>query len=377
VTAPSSRRTAVLLAAAALAFFSGFYVLFLPIPGGPAPAHAPGRLGVALGAFGLASLLGRSVAGRLADRLGARPVLASGGALLAASAALASAPAPQLALASRVLLGLAYVAFSTGLGVLVARAVPPGGRVVALGWSGVPANVAVGLAPALIRMVAAWPAPLPPFMLAVVLGLASSAVAVFLPSAGSDEVARRGPFLAALPLGLLGPLALAGASGVVFAAFAQFSPHALGKEAGAAFAAYASGMVVARLAGVPLARRLSFGLPFAFVIAAAGLAALVTLPSRAAALVGPLLVAGGLAFQHPAVLALHVARRPLSRSGCATAGFYVGFDVGIGLGGAALGFALDGFGPGAVFALAAAAALAGAFLALRVDPAARARLAAR
>jgi predicted MFS family arabinose efflux permease len=348
VPIPARRGLAVLLATGALSFFCGFYVLFLPLA--PAAASRTGSA-AAVGAFGMASLLGRPVAGRLVDRLGPRIALACGGALLAASAVSPAAIA-------RAVLGLAYVAFSTGLGASVARAAPAGARVVALGWSGVPANAAMALAPALVGL---GTAALTPSALAAALGLSSSAVALALPRAAAQpDLARRAPGCGHVPASLL---ALAGASGVEFAAFAQLAPVALGTRTGAAFAAYGGAMIAARLCGVPLAAHGRAGLPGAFLAAASGLLALAVLPPGAAAVAAPLLVAAGLALQHPAILALHVAARPLSSVGTATAGFYVGFDLGIALGGAALSLALDGLGPRGAFLIAAGVAVTGALVA--------------
>jgi hypothetical protein len=43
---------------------------------------------------------------------------------------------------------------ATALGALVAGATPPGRRLVALAWSGVPANAAMALAPVLVHLAA-------------------------------------------------------------------------------------------------------------------------------------------------------------------------------------------------------------------------------
>jgi predicted MFS family arabinose efflux permease len=161
---------------------------------------------------------------------------------------------------------------------------------------------------------------------------------------------------------------LAGVCGVVFAAFTQLASSVLGRRAGLAFAAYGAGMILARLLVVPLARRIRSGIAWSFLVAAGGLAALAALPAPAAALAGPLLVAMGLAYQHPAVLALHVARYAPATRGRATATFYVGFDLGIGLGGSLLGIALGGLGPQVALGIASAGAAAGALVAVRVDP---------
>jgi MFS family permease len=369
VRPPSPRREGLLLGASALAFFTGFYAVFLPV----APRLANGGVedgghGLALGAFGLASLAGRPLAGRLADRVGSRPVLAAGGLLLVASGAAACAvPLEGAAAAARALQGLAYVAFSTALGALVAGATPPGRRLVALAWSGVPANAAIALAPALVHLAAPHAAAQELLAVAGPLGVGSSVLAALASPGPAREPGHR-PLPRAPSAGdLRGPFALAAASGAVFAAFTQLSPHALAGRAGIAFGVYAGGMILARLVGVRLVGPLRQVLPTSFLLAAAGLAALGALPAGAASLVGPVLVASGLGFQHPAILALHVDRRPPERHGRATATFYLGFDLGIGVGGALLGLALGGLGVREAFAIAAAVAIGAALLALRTE----------
>jgi MFS family permease len=378
---PPPRREGLLLGTSALAFYLGFYALFVPAAAQPGFAGAGGpTVSAALGAFGIAALLARPAAGRLSDRLGPGPVLLVGAGLLAAGGAAAWESRSRGAdAASRALQGLAYASFSTGLAARVAGAAAPAGRVVALAWSGLPANLAMGLAPTLVHASGARTVATAAGALAVVSG----ALAALLPAQGTRDPELPRPAMRGDGRGggqeLIGrdpfaPPALAATSGALFAAFTQFASHAVADRASSAFAAYAAGMVFMRLVGVPLARRLAFALPASFVAAAAGLALLVALPPRLA-VAAPLLIAAGLAFQHPAVLALHVAATAPSRRGRATGAFYLGFDLGLGAGGAALGVVLGRLGVRAVFALAAALACAGALVAARADLSAGARAA--
>src|SRR5262245_7216813 len=72
---------------ATVVFFAGFYALLVPLPRYLAEAGLPDwQIGLVLGAFGVASLVGRPVAGVAADRFGARAVMLVGSAALAAGA---------------------------------------------------------------------------------------------------------------------------------------------------------------------------------------------------------------------------------------------------------------------------------------------------
>src|SRR3954451_10594573 len=66
-----------------LIFFAGFYALLVPLPRYLADVGLPDwQIGLILGAFGVASVLGRPLAGIGVDRFGSRPVLLIGAASL-------------------------------------------------------------------------------------------------------------------------------------------------------------------------------------------------------------------------------------------------------------------------------------------------------
>jgi hypothetical protein len=90
----------------------------------------------------------------------------------------------------------------------------------------------------------------------------------------------------------------------------------------------------------------------ATLLAGAGLGlASVATPAVALGLAA-FLIAAGSGLSHPALLA-HAARLLPQAPGRATAGFYLGFDVGIGLGSWLLGGALQVAGLGGLYGLAA------------------------
>src|SRR5262245_33838105 len=74
--------------AATLIFFGGFYALLVPLPRYLAAIGLPDwQIGLVLGTFGVASLVGRPFAGVATDHWGARPVMLTGAAALLAGAA--------------------------------------------------------------------------------------------------------------------------------------------------------------------------------------------------------------------------------------------------------------------------------------------------
>src|SRR5258708_18087715 len=72
---------------ARVTFFAGFYALLVPLPRYMAAVGLPDwQIGMVLGAFGVASLFGRPVAGVATDRFGSRSVMLVGAASLALGA---------------------------------------------------------------------------------------------------------------------------------------------------------------------------------------------------------------------------------------------------------------------------------------------------
>src|SRR5213596_579824 len=72
---------------ATVTFFAGFYSLLVPLPRYLAAVGLPDwQIGFVLGAFGVASLVGRPLAGVASDRYGPRRVMLVGAASLAVGA---------------------------------------------------------------------------------------------------------------------------------------------------------------------------------------------------------------------------------------------------------------------------------------------------
>ncbi len=137
---------------ASLLFFGAFYTLLVPIPLYLEAIGLPDwQIGFVLGAFGVASLFGRPLAGAVNDSLGSRAVILFGTVALAAGAALMSfASSPALLFGLRILQAGGYVTFTTAATALVADLSPPARRGAALALFGVAANLAITLTPATV-----------------------------------------------------------------------------------------------------------------------------------------------------------------------------------------------------------------------------------
>jgi len=147
--------------------------------------------------------------------------------------------------------------------------------------------------------------------------------------------------------------------GVSFGALFAFLPLLAERRAlastGAAYAVYGVSIIATRILTGRLLDRPNRGrvLPPALIINAAGLAGLAVaadmpLLAGSAALMG---IGSGIC--HPALIAICVDRMPSAQRGRATAGFYLAFDLGIGLGSWLLGLVLDGVGLSGLYFAAA------------------------
>lgn len=365
-TAPSStipaRRSYWTAWAATLTFFAGFYALLTPLPRYLISAGLPeSHVGLVLGAFGIASLLGRPLAGSAADRWGARPVMLVGAATLLVGALGVLTTANVVALFGlRLLQAAGYVAFTTaGTGLIVAITAPSerGRRLAVFGAA---ANLAITLTPAAMSALLAI-APLSAgFVVAAGLALVAGLLAAFLPVI---PAAARGTGRGAwsIPQRLWAPMSAAALFGMGFAAFFQFAPILAERrgtiEAGWLYTLYGTSLILTRFGGGGLVDRWGIAptLTFTAALMAAGLA-IFSVATAPAWLGGATVLLAASGLFHPALIAHHAALLP-EEPGRASAVFYVGFDLGIGIGSWILGLTLERAGVAGLYAAAAIAAI--------------------
>jgi predicted MFS family arabinose efflux permease len=347
--------------AATLIFFAGFYALLTPLPRYLTAVGLPDwQVGLVLGAFGVASLLGRPLAGLATDRWGARPVMLAGAAsLLVGSVAVAATANVALLFGLRLLQAAGYVAFTTAGTGLVVLLTAPEERGRRLAVFGAAANVAITLTPAVVSALLAV-APLQAgFLAAAALAALAGALAWVLPAARPAAGARA---RLSFPRRLWAPMGAAALFGVGFAAFFQFVPILAERRAtldvGWLYTVYGAGLSLTRFGGGALVDRWGVARMVAVtaLLMAGGLALFAVAAAPALLVPATLLVAASGLF-HPALIAHHAALLP-DAPGQASAAFYVGFDLGIGLGSLILGAALEAAGVTGLYAAAAAFALA-------------------
>lgn len=370
VQSPAPRDYAIAWVAS-LVFFGAFYALLVPLPLYLTHIGLPDwQVGVILGAFGVTSLLSRPLAGIFADAWGRQRVMLVGAGALAAGAVGAGMTAlPLLLVGMRVLQATGYVAFTTAATALVSDVARPEQRGAALARFGVSVNIAMTAAPAAVSAGLAALTLRGALWLSGGLAALSGGLSLLLGrSRGTEEHRPPSRALLSVPAGLSIPMAAAGMFGVGYGAFLQFLPllterRGLG-SAGLAYTAYGVGIILTRML---TARLLDRGdrtqvLVPAFLLLAAGLTGFALAESRFLVYAAAVIFAAGSGVLHPALIAIHVESMPAGERGRATAVFYLGFDLGIGLGAWALSPVFQGFGLTGLYLLAAAWACGGTLL---------------
>jgi len=334
--------------AATLIFFAGFYTLLVPLPRYLALIGLPDwEIGLILGAFGVASLGWRAFAGVGVDRWGSRRIMLLGAAALVIGAVFVVFTAsPAVLFVLRLLQAAGYVAFTTAGTALIIELTPEHERAQRLAIFGAAANVAITTAPAAATALLAFLPLEYGFWLSGALALVGGVMAAMItaPPRAARPVRRlrdswRFPRRVWLPMGTA---ALFGAGFAAFFLFAPILSERRDVPPGLLYTVYGVGIIATRVVSgrwlnrAGTARLLLVAavlMAIGLVLAAVGLNALVLS-------IASLFVAVGGGLFHPVLIALHARLLP-EQPGQATAGFYLGFDLGIGLGSWLLGAILD------------------------------------
>ncbi|MDQ3248277.1 MAG: MFS transporter [Chloroflexota bacterium] len=365
--------------ATTLLFFVAFYTLIVPLPRYLAALGLPDwQIGLVLGGFGIAALLGRPWAGLASDRLSRRGVILTGTLLFVIGVlAVERTASPWLLLMARVLQALGYVAVTTAATARITDVTAPEVRGAAIAAFGIAANLAMTLTPAVVdvllrsNVIALQGA----FWLAALIALSSLLLAwQFNESKGQRRAAQseQGDTEIVswwvLPPAIVQPWIATALLGVGFGAWLQYLPlltERRGVEpSGILYAVYGIAIIITRILTGPLldGGRKRLLLMGGFGLLGAGLLIFAFTQSMATYIPATALVAAGGGILHPLLIMLHVERMPATMRGRAVATFYLSFDLGNGLGTWVLGFVLQWWGLTQLFALAALVAGVGVAL---------------
>lgn len=357
--------------ATSLIFFAAYYTLLVPFPLYLVAIGLPDwQIGLIMGAFVVASLIGRPLAGLAADRIGFQRVMLLGVVtLIIGVAGVNATTSPVVLFVLRILQTIGYIAFTTASNGLVVGLAPANERKSMLTRFGAAANVAMTLTPAAINFLLPWLQLRGALWVSAIFALIGGGLALQIryEEASPPPInTRRG--LTRPPRQLLLPMILAIVCGIGFGIFLQFLPLLTERRgdlaSGPIFAVYGASIVLTRLVS---ARWMDQGdqrtiLRIGYLLLGGGLLLFAfgqSWWSFALAAVG---IASGAGMQTGLLMNLHVEALPSSARGQAIAFYYLGFDVGIGGGALLLAPVLQLAGVGGLYAAAAGIMLLGALL---------------
>jgi MFS family permease len=362
---------------ASLLFFVAFYTLLIPLPLYLAAIPLPDwQIGVILGAFGVASLIGRPLAGLGADRLGYRQIMLGGTVtLLLGVLGMMATRNPVALFGLRLLQAAGYVAFTTASNALVVALTAPAARKSMLTRFGAAANVAMTLTPATINALLGWLTIHGALWVAGVFALISGGLAWGVKPVALPEQATSAPPAAEpqsgwrIPRDLVLPLILAVIGGCAFGAFLQFLPLLTERRgnlinSGWVFATYGASIALTRflIAGWIDRGDQRLILRMGYLLLATGLFLLASAQVWYLFVLGALVIAAGSGLQTGVLMTLHVEALPTTARARGIAFYYLGFDLGIGGGAWLLAPVLQQWGIGRLYTAAALLALVGAGL---------------
>lgn len=329
-------------------------------------------VGVVVGAFAISAVVGRPIAGRLADLHGRKPVVLAGLLLMAVSSALLLVPGGVAWLVfARLVVGVGDGWLFTAAVTWVIDLAPEDRRGQTIGlfgiavWGGLSIGTVIGqgVFSATSSYDAVW-------LVAAALPLAGAALAARLHDPHVPAPAASQPRFR-LPRPAIAPgLALALAN-IGFGTMAGFVVLLLDDRdiahSSTAFTVFAAAVVFTRLFAGRVPDR--FGAAptaaFAFTAEALGLAVLALAESYAVALAGALVMGCGFSLLFPALALAVVSKVDDRERGMALGAFTAFFDIGVGLGGPLAGAVAAASGYPEAFWMGAACAAAGGVIAAR------------
>ena len=343
---------------------TGFYLLLAVVPM-HASAHGADGLGAGLTTAVLmfASVAGELVTPRVAARVGYRRLLAGGLVLLGAPALLLSwATGLSAMLLVGVVRGLGFAIVVTATGALAANTLPPERRGEGLGVLGV-----VSMVPAVTALPAGvWVAERLGFPVAFLLGavvvLVVVPITLGLSPAAETSAAETGLVSLARRPGTVAPAVVFAVAAIAGGAVVSFLPGAVTGHGGLAAAALfvqALAATTTRYLGGRWSDRHGPHrlLVPGVLLVAAGMGACALTGSPSAVLAGMAAFGAGFGLVQTASLNLMLNAATPGQYGAVSAGWNVAYDLGWGIGSAAVGALVTSVGISLAFAATAAAAL--------------------
>jgi MFS family permease len=362
----------IALSLASLAYFTADGMLLPALPRFVQGTLGGGdvAVGVTFGAFSVAAVLLRPLAGLLGDRRGRRPLMIAGAGLVAASvAAYGLATTPTMLTTLRLVTGAGEAFFFVGMATTFADLAPPERRGEAMSLASLALYLGIGVGPLLAELTMHRRGIPTVWVVAAATALLAATLVARVPETRpvtprrDDATSRRLVHPAGLLPGLLLLASIVGMAG--FLAFVPLHVLDLGMSGSATTLSLFAAIVVGiRSAGARLPDRLGPGraIRAALTCSAVGLTVVGTWTVPLGLGVGTVLLAVGIALLTPSVFALAVADVPADERSQVMGTTTAFIDIAFGVGPITMGVVAAAFGRPAVFLVGALFALAGLVL---------------
>jgi len=363
---PLLGRSFTLVVAATFGVFAsfGFLIVALPLYTRDVLGASDAGVGLAMGVASLGAIVVGPPSGRLSDRLGRRPLVFAGAAVMAAGyVVLALEPPFGVVVPLRVVVGAAEAAFVVAVYTMAIDLAPPGrhGEAMSLVTVGSYAGLALGPPAAGVllgddRFALVW-------IVAAAFVATAALLAAFVPEtrrAHDEAPAGWLPPRRALMPGFVLFLAILGFGG--FNAFVVLYARDIGvANPGLVFILFGFVVMAVRVFGRRLPDRLGSRLAasIACTAIAAGFVVVAAWETTAGLFLGTAIFAGGQALAYPALVLLAMGRTAEHERSAAVGAVAAFIDVALATGGLVLGLVADAFDYRAVFVVGAVSALAG------------------
>lgn len=358
-------------------FFAGFYALIIPLPQyleqiGLNDMH----IGLILGALGVTSLIARPITGFLSDSWGRKMVILAGSGIFVLGVLLTIfTKQPLLLFIARSFQAIGYVSFTTSATTKISDIINSNNRAAAMAIFGAAANVAMTFIPLGINQLLKSMAIESSFLISASLVLTGAFIISFVSDTKSSIKKSNlniSPFNSIKKLGY--PVITTICFGVGFGAFFQFVPMLSSRRelgtSGLVFLVFGIAIIVTRLLFNKLNSKLDRKFIVVFSIALLSLSLFLFLIAYTPFLLltAASIIALASGILHPLLITIHFERVVQDKKGIASALFYFGFDIGIGMGAWILSPILLRFGISGLYLMATSVSLFGmlpAFLMLK------------
>jgi MFS family permease len=358
----------VAVTAATLAFFVYVGMLVVSVPRYVENQLGAGEFGVGLtvASFAAAAIAVRPLIGWSADRFGRRRMMMTGATLAAvAGGSLGLTDALWQVLVLRAFTGVGEAALFVGGASLIADLAPAHRRAEAASYFSVAVFGGIGIGPAIAETLTGEDRYALTFITAGVVAVIAAIVVIAIPGRVDTRRARGPMTMVLIHRAALWP-GLVLASGIAaYTAFAAFLPEysrdvGLGGAA-ALFAAYSAVSVVLRLSAARLPERLGVArtVTFALVALGVGLAIAASVPTSRGLWTATLVVALGMAFLYPSLMAMVANAVGDDERARAMASFTMFFEAGAVVGGLLLSGVGQAWGKRSGFAVGTVMAVIG------------------